>query len=457
MCTQIKKVIESIWFKYVIIFLLAMVITVVLGLVFYDFLVMVIALLAGILGVFFPIVEIIADKIKYESPPFLENLPIKVKRGIIIFFYGILFGSLVVIFYVQKDGNSSSTTESNEEEIFQINVLNEVPANVNIGEIVSVDLNILTPESYKFETTPFILYSAYYDEEYRTWVQMGAFRISAGEENYSLNIDTKLLGLPQGSYMFAFDIFKSSDYAEGRSLSSARVILNLSGEKIYYTNDIFDRNVISYEKITDVFAIDGIAYSYDTEELVLNNVKNDDLEKISRCRNLKKLQIQGKELSDLNALQYMFSLESLFISSENLEDITPIGGLVNLKNLSIGGLQHNGIGFSGKLSDISPIENLKNLETLSIFDCQVEDIKAVQKLNKLTTLWIYKTAVKDITPLKKLIMIKDLRLHSNNISNITVLENLKELEYLTLTGNPIVEEQLTRLRGCLPNCEILYR
>lgn len=445
-----QNITQRICFEDIVTVLIAMAVTIVLGVTYYDFWVAVVALLTGTLE----LVNILKDQMKYETSSFLENLPTNVKRGVVTSCFGIFLGAAVVLVYVE---NSNYITESEEEEIYQVNVLNEVPENVNIGEKLTVNLNIITPESYKFQSTPFILYSAYYDEDHRGWVQIGAFRIGAGEENYSLNIDTKLLGLPEGRYILSFDIFKSSDYSEGKSLSNVYVMLNLSGENTNYTNDVFERDVISYEKITDAFVIDGIAYSYDAEELVLTNVNNDDLEKISRCKKLKKLQIQGKELTDLSALQYMFSLESLIISSENLEDITPIGKLINLKNLSIGGLQHNGVGFSGKLSDITPIGDLINLETLSVYDCQVEDIKAVQKLNKLTMLWIYKTEVKDIGPLKKLVQIKDLRLHNNNISDIAVLENLRELEYLTLTGNPIVEEQMIRLRQYLPDCEILYR
>ena len=265
---NIKKIIESILFKYVIIILIAMVMTIVLGFMFYDFWVIIIGALSVIFGVFIPIFEKIAENMEYEIPSFLGRIPTNVKNGIMAICIGIIIGVLVV--YVQKEVNRNSITESNEEEVYQINVLNEIPSDVNIGESFSIDLNIITPESYKFETTPFILYSAYYDEEHRVWVQMGAFRISAGEENYSLNIDTELLGLPEGRYMLSFDLFKSSDYSEGRSLSNVNVILNLSGENICYTNDIFDRNVISYEKITDVFVINGIAYSYDSEELVLN-------------------------------------------------------------------------------------------------------------------------------------------------------------------------------------------
>lgn len=453
----IKRIIQSILFKYMIAFLLSMVITIVLGINFYIFWVVVIGFLSGIFGVFVPIVEKIADKMKYEIPPFLENLSLDVKRGIIIVCFGILAGSIFVFLAKQEPKKISDSSNNSEEENFEITVLNDVEYSVNVGEIISININIRTPESYKYETTPFILYSGYFDEEQRMWVQFGSYRIGAGEENYCLHIDTELLGLPTGSYMISLDLFKSSDYSEGKSLDSANILLNLSGEAVYYIGDIFDRNVITYEKITDIFVINGVAYEYNTEELVLDNVENDDLEKISMCKHLKFLQITGDNLTDLNLLAHLYSLESLHISSKNLEDITSIGGLVNLKKLSIGGSQVNGMGFSGKLTDITPIENLVNLETLSISDCQVEDIKALRKLSKLKMLWIYKTPVKDISPLEGLVMLEDLRLHSNNISNISVLENLKRLEYLTLTGNPIVDEQLVRLKECLPNCDILFR
>lgn len=454
----LKKTIKSILFKYIIIFLVTMIITIVLGVNFYAFWVVIIGLLAGIFGVFVPIVEKIAEKMEYKIPPFMQTLPLSVKRGIFIVCFGILLGIIVVFFITQKIEKIDDSSDINdEEEIYEITVLDDIEYYANVGDIISININVITPDSYKHETTPFVLYSGYFDEEQWMWTQFGSFGLSAGEGNYCLHIDTRLLGLPTGRYMIAFDLFKSSSYSEGRSLASARVLLDLNGEGICYSDDIIDRNVITYEKITDIFVIGGVAYEYDSEALILDNVENDDLEKISRCKNLKFLQITGDNITDLEPLEHMYSLESLYISSKNLEDITPIGELINLKNLSIGGSQINGMGFSGKLSDISSIENLINLETLSISDCQVEDIKAVKRLSKLTLLWIYKTPVRDITPLAELIMLKDLRLHNNNISNVSVLENLKELEYLTLTGNPIVEEQLVRLQKKLPNCDILYR
>lgn len=454
---NVKQIMKSIKFKFLIVFLVAMIITIVLGLNFYAFWIVVFGFLAGVFSIFVTIVEQIVKIMQYEIPPFLKNLPINIKKGTLIFFWGVFCGTVVVALYVQIKEKNNFITENKEGETYQINVLNEIPSNVNVGESVSIDLNIITPDSYKFETTPFILYSAYFDEEKWEWEQMSALYLSAGEENYSVKIDTNLLGLSEGRYMIAFDLFKSSDYSEGRGLASERILLNLSGESTYYDDDIFDRNVITYEKITDVFVINGVAYRYDSEELVLSNIKNDDLEKISRCQQLKSLQITGDDLTDLEPLSHMYSLESLHISSNNLEDITPIGELINLKNLSIGGSEYNGMGFSGKLSDITPIENLINLESLSISDCQIEDIGAVRKLSKLTLLWIYKTPVRDISPLKELVMLEDLRLHSNNISDISVLENLKELEYLTLSGNPIVLEQLDRLQKEIPDCDILYR
>ena len=98
----IKQIIKSILFKYIITFLVAMVITIVIGLNFYVFWVMVIGLLGLIFGVFVPIVEKILDTMEYEIPPFLKNLPLNVKKGVLIACIGILFGGIFVFFSTQK-------------------------------------------------------------------------------------------------------------------------------------------------------------------------------------------------------------------------------------------------------------------------------------------------------------------------------------------------------------------
>lgn len=91
--------------------------------------------------------------------------------------------------------------EESPAEEYILNNLSEDVCIANIGDTLSLELNILTPEKYKFETTPFVLYCGYYDRELGDWVQISGKYISAGEINYLVNIDTGQLGIGEGEYI----------------------------------------------------------------------------------------------------------------------------------------------------------------------------------------------------------------------------------------------------------------
>jgi len=218
---------------------------------------------------------------------------------------------------------------------------------VDIGEIAEFELSISAPET--FETTPYVFYCAYYDDVLHDWVQINSFRVEGGDSNYLYRINTRLLGIPEGKYMFAFDLFLSSNYSTGNSVAGAGANLYLRGEHETYTDDVFDRNAVTREKAVDVFTINGSTYKYDIEELTLYGIENDDLRHLKNCTNLKKLSITGENITNLSPLSKLYSLETLFISSTSLTDLSPISSLIQIKHLSVGGMKTSGMGASGNL------------------------------------------------------------------------------------------------------------
>ena len=94
--------------------------------------------------------------------------------------------------------------------------------------------------------------------------------------------------------------------------------------------------------------------------------------------------------------------------------------------------------------------NLKFPQELSK-NHNIVDIKPLSKLKNLELLYISGNKINDITPLQKLQNLKKLEL---NDSVLTELHKEKEkLDYTLRPDNFISEEQKTKLKMHLPNCE----
>lgn len=361
---------------------------------------------------------------------------------------------------IDKDGDKLIKLNcilANESIIDEYSICNlsEESVSFEIGQKAIVELSVVTPKSKQGRTTPYILYSGYYDDEKKVWIQIGSKYIEAGEGIYKLQIDTEMLGLREGDYIFAFCIFDAENYSKGNSKAECDVQITLKGDYINYINDVFERNVISYEKRNDIFVINGVAYKYDVKELALNNVTNSDISKLTNCTNLKILKLSGEDITDLSPLEGLISLEVLEVRSAGLENIYSIANLNNLKTLLIGGMDYNGMVYSGKLSDISPIKQLTNLESLTISDCPVDNIKVLYNMTKMRNLWIYKTEVYDISVISNMVLLEDLRIHNNKIVDISSIYNLKNLKTLAISNNSIPKNQIDILWGKLSNCIII--
>lgn len=364
--------------------------------------------------------------------------------------------SLPIEMECEKRYDTEKEIYNNEEETYAVTILGGKSYFADIGNIISLEAHIETPDEYKFETTPFILYVGYYDRTEQDWIQISGKYIDAGEVIYTLKIDTLCLGIPAGDYLFEIALFSAADYAKGNALSSSAFQVQLNGMNKKFDDDVYDRMPIEYEKKQDVFVINEVAYKFDVEELVLSDVGDEDVEKLKHCSSLKKLQISGENITNLEPLEELKTLEELYVQSKNLINLEPIANLSQLKVLSVGGGEYNGLGFSGKLSDISPIADLTNLESLTISDCQVEDIKCIENLFNLRYLGIYKTQVYDISVLNNFLLLEDVRLHNNEIVDVTALYDLKRLRYLTLSNNPLEENEVEDIKKVLPQCEIVF-
>lgn len=127
---------------------------------------------------------------------------------------------------------------------------------------------------------------------------------------------------------------------------------------------------------------------------------------IADMQRLHDLVSNGDGVESLEGLQHAVNLKFLQVNKSQISDLTPLAGLVNLNTLK---LDHNPI------SDLTPLAELMNLEWLQLHDCQISDL----------------------TPLAGLVNLRWLFLQYNQISDITPIRNLTKLEQLEIIGNPI--------------------
>jgi Leucine-rich repeat (LRR) protein len=179
-----------------------------------------------------------------------------------------------------------------------------------------------------------------------------------------------------------------------------------------------------------------------------------------------KLELRGKNISDISPLAGLDKLERLYLWENKITDISPLAELSNLTELNLN---------SNNISDISPLSNLNKLQKLYLYDNEV-NLVTLQNLKNLTNLSLARNKLSELSPLKELKNLEELNLEENNISDVSPLSQLKNLVWLSLSNNnisdttPLIElsnlttlqvlwnsistEQIYQLRESLPNASI---
>ena len=152
------------------------------------------------------------------------------------------------------------------------------------------------------------------------------------------------------------------------------------------------------------------------------------LKGLEHAINLKFLEINRCEVSDLTPLAGLENLQVLKFYNNRITDISPLAGLVNLRHLA---LQIN------QIVDISPLQGLVNLQELRVGGNQISDITPLSGLVNLQELGLQNNQIVDVSPLTGLIGLRHLNLEGNVISDLTPLVPLTNLEILLIFGNPI--------------------
>ncbi|MES5942102.1 MULTISPECIES: leucine-rich repeat domain-containing protein [unclassified Bacillus cereus group] len=198
--------------------------------------------------------------------------------------------------------------------------------------------------------------------------------------------------------------------------------------------------------------VSGLEYMTNLENLMLEEIKLENIHFISKLRQLKSLSItygelkeigplaelehieslslRNNKISDLSSLSQMKKIKMLDLSSNYIKDIKPLFTVTSLRTLTVANNQISNDNLAG-------IEQLKNVKKLSLSNNGLTNIEHITSMKKLVELDLAKNELENIDPLSRMSTVQSLNLEENYISDITPLSQLTGLYDLKLGSNEI--------------------
>lgn len=195
---------------------------------------------------------------------------------------------------------------------------------------------------------------------------------------------------------------------------------NMSFDSKVYAE--YDGNSIKYSQYAIV--MDKRYHVINEGHTVAGNLENDDLEIVQYMPNLKSLDLEGQQISDISQL-FNTNIEQLRLCCNPISSLEGIQKMKNLKELAIS---------STNITDISPVYELENLESLWIDDTEISDISGLINNKKLKELNITGSKVRSIPPFN---CVEDVRFIAEDIHlyDYSFLDNAKSINELWVLNN----------------------
>ncbi|MGN4906390.1 leucine-rich repeat domain-containing protein [Bacillus cereus group sp. MYBK108-1] len=198
--------------------------------------------------------------------------------------------------------------------------------------------------------------------------------------------------------------------------------------------------------------VSGLEYMTNLENLMLEEVKLENIQFISKLRKLKSVDITYSELQDIGPLAELEAIESLNLRNNKISDLSPLSQMkkINILDLSSNCIKEikplftltslrtlNVANNQISNDNLAGIEQLKNIKKLSLRNNGLTNIEHVTSMKKLIELDLAKNELENIEPLSRLSTVQSLNLEENYISDITPLSQLTGLYDLKLGSNEI--------------------
>lgn len=161
---------------------------------------------------------------------------------------------------------------------------------------------------------------------------------------------------------------------------------------------------------------------------LVNCVDLIDISVLARCKKLRSVQLGGcKRLSDVSALSCADNIECVDLSGTDVCSIVALGGLNKVRKLKKINIEGT------RVRELDVLKNCKNLKELNVAKTRVYDLGVLSNFHRLKKLNIARTVVCDLSVLGTCGKLKDLNVEDIKVGRIR-LEGLRGLKYLNVVG-----------------------
>ena len=170
---------------------------------------------------------------------------------------------------------------------------------------------------------------------------------------------------------------------------------------------------------TEEVTLGGRTFRTDVTELNLGGLNLTDITVLSRCSQLKKLDLRDNNIQDISALTELRDLEWLCLWNNKVEDLMPLMSLTQLRYLDVD---------TNAVTDIAVLAYLPELEEVWLNNNTLNGFDSLSGLSKLTRLGLKNTGITDgdLSLLYGLEKLRELGLEGNEALTAEAVETLKE-------------------------------
>lgn len=222
-------------------------------------------------------------------------------------------------------------------------------------------------------------------------------------------------------------------------------VFDVSGQKtLVDIGDLRDLpNLVLYDGDADgVERTDGLRNLPRLEEFLCSTCKLNDLKPIGKLISLKRLTL-GTTVKSLSPLSSLKNLEEIDVVGKNLVDISAVNGMTSIKSIIV----HDSL-----VEYIDLSKNLKNLEYFRIVDSKLKQLPDFSKFKNMNKISIVRSDITSVEGINNLDKLTDLSLIENKkLTSVSSIKNLPMLVELEIERTPIT----TLSNSIFPNLKVL--
>ena len=146
---------------------------------------------------------------------------------------------------------------------------------------------------------------------------------------------------------------------------------------------------------------------------------------ISSLTELKRLDLDGTQVTDLSPLAGLLRMQTLDLNSTQVTDLSPLAGMVEMQTLYLNSTQ---------VTDITPLAGMVGMQVLNFDGTQVADISPLAGQGTLWFLSLDNTQVADLSPLAGMGAMQTLYLSSTQVTDLSRLAGMAAMQTLWLNN-----------------------